>query len=141
MVGAFVLLLVAGLVAFIIWAVKADVDAKHTYYHVYFTGSVSGLSKVSEVRYRGVPIGTVTDIRIDPENVERVRVTVDVSGETQIKEDSVASIEMQGITGVALVQISGGRQSTPNLEAQDGEKISDHPIKTIRLGKTVHGCP
>ena len=115
--GSLVLLLVAGLVAFIIWAVKADVDAKHTYYHVYFTGSVSGLSKVSEVRYRGVPIGTVTDIRIDAENVERVQVTLDVSGETLIKEDSVASIEMQGITGVALVQISGGRQDSADLTA------------------------
>jgi phospholipid/cholesterol/gamma-HCH transport system substrate-binding protein len=121
LVGSFVLLLVAGLVAFIIWAVKADVDAKHTYYHVYFTGSVSGLSKVSEVRYRGVPIGTVTDIRIDADNVERVQVTLDVSGETLIKEDSVASIEMQGITGVALVQISGGRQDSADLTAKPGE--------------------
>ncbi len=121
LVGSFVLLLVAGLVAFIIWAVKADVDAQYTNYHVYFDGSVSGLSTVSEVRYRGVPIGTVTDIRIDPENVERVRVTLDVSGQTPIKEDSVASIEMQGITGVALVQISGGRQDSPDLTAKEGE--------------------
>ena len=94
LVGTFVLLLVAGSVAFIIWAVKADVDAKVTNYHVYFAGSVSSLSNVSEVRYRGAPIGTVTDIRIDPENVERVRVTLDVSGDTPIKEDSIASIEM-----------------------------------------------
>ncbi len=121
LVGSFVLLLVAGLVAFIIWAVKADVDARHTNYHVYFDGSVSGLSTVSEVRYRGVPIGTVTDIRIDPDNVERVRVTLDVSGQTMIKEDSVASIEMQGITGVALVQISGGRQDSLDLKAKAGE--------------------
>ena len=121
LVGAFVLLLVAGLVAFIIWAVKADVDAKHANFHVYFTGSVSGLSNVSEVRYRGVPIGTVTDIRIDPDNVERVRVTLDVSGDTPIKQDSIASIEMQGITGVAIVQISGGRQSSPDLKTEPGE--------------------
>ena len=94
LVGTFVLLLVAGLVAFIIWAVKADADPKVTDYHVYFAGSVSGLSNVNEVRYRGVPIGTVTDIRIDPEKVERVRVTLDVSGDTPIKEDSIASIEM-----------------------------------------------
>jgi phospholipid/cholesterol/gamma-HCH transport system substrate-binding protein len=96
---------------------------------------------VSEVRYRGVPIGTVTDIRIDPENVERVRVTVDVSGETQIKEDSVASIEMQGITGVALVQISGGRQSTPNLEAQDGEKYPIIQSKQSGLEKLFTDAP
>lgn len=141
LVGVLVLLLVAGLVAFIIWAVKADVDAKHTNYHVYFAGSVSGLSNVSEVRYRGVPIGTVTDIRIDPDNVEHVRVTLDVSGETPIKEDSIASIEMQGITGVALVQISGGRQSSPDLKAQEGEKYPVIQSKRSGLEKLFTDTP
>lgn len=140
-VGSFVLLLVAGLVAFIIWAVKADVDAQHTNYHVYFAGSVSGLSKVSEVRYRGVPIGTVTDIRIDPENVERVRVTLDVSGETPIKEDSIASIEMQGITGVAIVQISGGLQDSPGLTAQPGELYPVIRSKRSSLEKLFTDTP
>ena len=141
LVGAFVLLLVAGLGAFIIWAVKADVDAEHTNYHVYFAGSVSGLSKVSEVRYRGVPIGTVTDIRIDPDNVERVRVTLDVSGDTVIKEDSIASIEMQGITGVAIVQISGGRQSSPALEARPGEVYPVIQSKRSSLEKLFSDTP
>ncbi len=141
LVGAFVLLLVAGLGAFIIWAVKADVDAEHTNYHVYFAGSVSGLSKVSEVRYRGVPIGTVTDIRIDPENVERVRVTLDVSGDTAIKEDSIASIEMQGITGIAIVQISGGRQSSPALQAQPGEVYPVIQSKRSSLEKLFSDTP
>ena len=141
LVGTFVLLLVAGLVAFIIWAVKADVDAKVTNYHVYFAGSVSGLSNVSEVRYRGVPIGTVTDIRVDPDNVERIRVTLDVSGDTPIKEDSVASIEMQGITGVALVQISGGRQTSPDLKAKPGEKYPVIQSKRSSLEKLFTDAP
>ncbi len=140
-VGTFVLLLVAGLIAFIIWAVKADVDAKHTNYHVYFAGSVSGLSKVSEVRYRGVPIGTVTDIRIDPDNVERVRVTLDVTGDVAIKEDSIASIEMQGITGVAIVQISGGRQSSADLKVQPGEVYPVIKSKRSSLEKLFTDTP
>lgn len=141
LVGILVLLLVAGLAAFIVWAIKADVEAKHTNYHVYFTGSVSGLSQVSEVRYRGVPIGTVTDIRIDPDNVERVRVTLDVSGDTPIKEDSVASIEMQGITGVALVQISGGRQTSSDLKAKPGEKYPVIQSKRSSLEKLFTDTP
>ena len=141
LVGILVLLLVAGLAAFIVWAIKADVDAKHTNYHVYFTGSVSGLSQVSEVRYRGVPIGTVTDIRVDPDNVERIRVTLDVSGDTPIKEDSVASIEMQGITGVALVQISGGRQTSPDLKAKPGEKYPVIQSKRSSLEKLFTDTP
>jgi phospholipid/cholesterol/gamma-HCH transport system substrate-binding protein len=140
-VGTVVLLLVAGLVGFIIWAVKADVDARHAYYHIYFKGSVSGLSKVSEVRYRGVPIGTVTDIRIDPQDVERVRVTIDVTGDTPIKEDAIASIEMQGITGVAIVQISGGRQTSPDLQAKADERYPVIQSKRSSLEKLFTDTP
>lgn len=122
-VGGVILVLVFGLIAFVIWVVRGDIETERDSYHVYFTGSVSGLSKVSEVRYRGVPIGSVTDIRIDPENVERVRVTIAVAGGTPIKEDSVASVEPQGITGVSFVQISGGTQESPQLKAKRGEKF------------------
>ncbi len=120
-VGISVIALVGGLMAFIIWAVKADVDKDFDYYHVYFRDSVSGLSTVSQVRYRGVPIGSVTEIRIDPENVERVQVTLEVESGTPIKEDSVASVELQGITGTSLVQIRGGSRERPPLTAGPGE--------------------
>lgn len=131
-VGGALLVLVFGLIGFVIWVVKGDIESERDSYYVYFTGSVSGLSKVSDVRYRGVPIGSVTDIRIDPQNVERVRVTIAVAGGTPIKEDSVASVEPQGITGVSFVQITGGTQESRRLKAKPGEK---YPVLRSKPGQ------
>lgn len=122
-VGSFVLVAVAGLVAFVLWLGKAEIDREFDAYNIYFSGSVSGLSVASTVRYRGVPVGTVTDIRIDPDNSERVLVTIEATEGTPIKEDAVAALEMQGITGLVDVQITGGSKNSPLLVAKEGEPL------------------
>ena len=61
-VGSFVLASIAGLMFFVLWLGKAEIDRELDAYHIYFSGSVSGLSVASTVRYRGVPVGTVTAI-------------------------------------------------------------------------------
>jgi len=132
LVGAFLLAATVGLIVFIIWSVKSDTSSSYTIYRAYFSGSVSGLSNGSDVRYRGIPIGRVTDIRIDPDNVEKIRVTMDIVSTTPIKTDSVATIEMAGITGVAFIQIEGGSQTAPALEVAPGRKFP--VIKTKRSG-------
>ncbi len=132
LVGVFLLAAVAGLIGFIIWSVKSDTATQYATYRTYFTGSVSGLNEASDVRFRGIPIGQVTDIRIDPDNVERIRVTMKIVSSTPIKEDSVASVEMQGITGVSYIQISGGSQVSPTLAAKEGQKF---PVITAKLSQ------
>ena len=82
-----------------------------------------GLHAASPVRYRGVPVGTVTDIHIDENNSERVVVTIEVTKGTPIKEDAVAALEMQGITGLVNVQITGGSKDSALLEAGPGEAL------------------
>lgn len=140
-VGSFVLLLVAGLIAFIIWTVKSDVDSITKNYTVYFTGSVSGLNVAGGVRYRGIPVGTITDIRIDPKNVDRVQVTLEISGDTPIKEDTVASVEMAGITGVSFVQIAGGSNESPTLRKAASEKYPVIQSKQSGLQELFSSTP
>jgi phospholipid/cholesterol/gamma-HCH transport system substrate-binding protein len=136
LVGGFLLAAAAGLIGFVIWVVKADRTEGYQIYRTYFTGSVSGLSNTSDVRYRGIPIGRVTDIRIDPENVEHIRVTMEITEGTPIKQDSIAAVELQGITGVAYVQISGGSQASATLVAEPDRKypvIRSQPSKLETL--------
>lgn len=122
LVGTFVLVLVAAGFVFILWIAKAQVSRETTTYLTYFTTAVTGLQTGSVVRYRGIPVGDVTRIRIDPKNPEQIEVTMELDSTTPIKTDSVATLESQGITGVAFIQIRGGRRDSPTLVAQKGER-------------------
>ena len=68
-VGTFVLALFAAAFGVVIFLTRANLEDAPRPYMSYFSGSVTGLQIGSAVRYRGVPVGTVTDIRIDPATV------------------------------------------------------------------------
>jgi phospholipid/cholesterol/gamma-HCH transport system substrate-binding protein len=141
LVGAVVLALVAGLAAFSVWLVKADIDGQADPYQIAFAGSVTGLQQGSQVRYRGVPVGRVTDIRIDPERVEWVLVTVEIDRGTPIRQDTVASLEMQGITGIAFVQLRGGTQASPPLAASAGQALPQIESRRSTLERLFESTP
>lgn len=123
-VGTFVLIVLAGVFGFVVWLGKGAIDREFDRYHIFFTGSVSGLTATSTVRYRGVPVGTVSEIGIDPDNSEQVLVLIEIQRGTPIKEDTVASLEFQGITGLVDVEITGGSRNSPPLEPEAGTKIA-----------------
>ncbi len=116
LVGTVVLALIAGLAGFSVWLVKTDGDRLEARYQIAFTGTVSGLQEGSPVLYRGIPVGRVADIRIDPADVETVLVAVEIDRRTPIKADTIATLEMQGITGIAYVQLAGGSQASARLD-------------------------
>lgn len=121
LIGSFVLLVVAAVFGFVIWLAKIEIDREFAYYRIIFDSAVSGLSVGGDVRYNGIPVGTVTGITIDPDDPSRVDVFIEVASGTPIRTDTVASLEFQGITGVSFVQLSGGSPQSPILEAEDDE--------------------
>ncbi|MEI8393812.1 MAG: MlaD family protein [Rhodospirillaceae bacterium] len=120
-VGLFVLVLASALVAFTLWVAKVELGERRPPYYIYFNGSVTGLKEGSSVRYRGILVGTVSEMRIDPENAERVRIKVSLDATTPIKSDAVASLEMSGLTGNAYIQITGGSREAPLIERHGAE--------------------
>ncbi|WP_259782468.1 MCE family protein [Aestuariispira ectoiniformans] len=128
-VGSFVLAILVGLVASVVWLADVDVDRKVQAYDIFFEGSVTGLQVGNTVRYSGVPVGVVTDIGINKDNVEQVRVTIEVPDDTPIKEDTVASLEYQGLTGVGYVDLRGGTNEAPLLRKTAGQ---EHPVIASR---------
>ncbi|MGH6643801.1 MlaD family protein [Hypericibacter sp.] len=118
-VGLFVLVLIAALAGFVIWISKFNGEQNYAYYTVRFSEDVTGLSVDGPVRYRGVTVGRVTDIRIDPDNPIFVRITIQVSPDTPVVTDTVASLEAQGITGVLYVLLKGGTQGAPRMKVTD----------------------
>ena len=95
----------------------------------------------STVSLHGVPVGEVRNIGIDPDDVERVRVTIEVTAETPVRQDTVASLEQQGITGVANVLLSGGSQRSPPLVAAAGEPRPIIVSQRSSLEQVLEGAP
>jgi phospholipid/cholesterol/gamma-HCH transport system substrate-binding protein len=123
LIGSVVLVALAGIVVFAIWLAKAKLDRESDYYETYFTGSVTGLAVGGDVRFNGIPVGTVEQLQIDPDNPRRVRALLSVQQGTPIRTDTLASLEFQGITGVVYVQLSGGSAAAPMLKgtAHEGQ--------------------
>src|SRR6185369_13108751 len=107
-VGAFVLVLVICGGLFAIWIAKFSGQVTFVPYFTRFSGSVSQMRIDTTVLFGGIPVGRVTDVRIDPENSELARVDFVVREATPIREDSQATIEIQSIAGGVGLQISRG---------------------------------
>ena len=116
LVGAFVLLLGAALVAAVLWLSAGVGGGKpSTAYETIFDESVAGLNLDAPVKYLGVDVGKVRSIAIDPHNPRQVRLGLLIETGTPVKQDSEAVLKSQGLTGIAYVEVSGGSAQAPAL--------------------------
>jgi phospholipid/cholesterol/gamma-HCH transport system substrate-binding protein len=121
LVGLFIALLSAATLAGVLWLSQTDYRGVYDRYYTYMDESVTGLSTDSSVKYHGVDVGRVKEIALDPSNPEQVRLALDLVRGTPIKEDTVAILETQGLTGITTVNLSGGSRASPPLRSQPGE--------------------
>lgn len=119
-VGSFVLLLLAGIFVFILWVAGFQGETVYHPYYARFSGSVSQLRVNSTVNFGGIPVGRVTDVRIDPQDSALARVDFEVRDDTPIRVDSRATLEMQSIAGGVGLSISRG-SSEVNLLPRGSE--------------------
>lgn len=133
LVGLFTLILGAALIAGVLWLGAGGKYRKvYDTYHAYMSESVSGLNLNAPVKYRGVEVGRVWQIALDDGDSERVRLVLKIERGTPVKEDTVAILRVQGLTGIAFVELSGGSRDSPLLDARKGEKPP-----TIRTGPSL----
>ncbi|BBI99484.1 ABC transporter substrate-binding protein [Ferrigenium kumadai] len=140
-VGLFVLILGALLIGGVLWLSGGKSYGKsYDTYLVYMSESVSGLSQDAPVRYRGVQVGRVRHISLAPDNVELVKLTLDIERGTPVKQDTVAVLQVQGLTGIAHVDLSGGSRDSPPLKPWPDEEypvIRTGPSLMLRLDNAV----
>ena len=89
--------------------------------------NVAGLNEGADVRVGGIRKGTVRSIRLPKTPDGEVVVTMDLAKETQaiVKQDSVASIQSEGLLGDKYVEISFGSEEAARLKG--GETIESEP--------------
>jgi phospholipid/cholesterol/gamma-HCH transport system substrate-binding protein len=113
LIGLFVLGLGAAFILGVLWLSTGDLRLRYERYLVYTSESVSGLGVDSAVRYRGVNVGRVAAIQLLRGDPTRVRLALDIVENTPVKANTVATLEMQGLTGLMSVNLTGGTADAP----------------------------
>jgi len=134
LVGLFVIFLGGALVAGVLWLGAGGPRPAHLLYETYIPESVYGLSRDAAVTYRGVEVGRVLSIELDKQNPKRVHLVMEIREGTPVREDTVATLEVQALTGLAHVDLSGGSPDSPPLTAKPGQ---ESPV--IRSEPSVFG--
>lgn len=118
-VGAFVLVVALGAALFVYWYSGTRVHRSYQRYEIYFNGSVSGLEQGAPVRYLGVRVGRVVQMRIDPRDAGRVEVTAAIESTTPISDRTLAELDLQGLTGLLYIDLQetakGAAAPVPSL--------------------------
>jgi len=115
-VGLSTLLLFFGVVIFSIWLARVSLNRDYDLYDINFPGPINGLSQGGEVRFNGIKVGEITKIELTKANPKNVTAHIRIGSDVPIRNDSYATIEPLGITGVSFIQISAGSPNQPLLK-------------------------
>jgi phospholipid/cholesterol/gamma-HCH transport system substrate-binding protein len=102
--------------------------------------SVVGLDSGAEVRVGGVHSGSVRSVELPTKSTDKITVRMDLDRSTHniIKQDSVASIETEGLLGNEYVAISFGSAKGAEV-LDDGTISSEPPLEMSALLKKASG--
>lgn len=131
LIGAFTIAGLLGILGFLMWFAKLQLNQQFAYYEAYFP-EVAGLSVSSQVLFAGLNVGTVKAIELAPDSPDAVRVTLELAEDTPIRVDSRASIDTSAVTGVSQVTITPGMPSSPLLR-----DIASDEVPVIRTSPTA----
>lgn len=123
LIGAFTLLATTALLLFALWAAKYSSEKSWQTYSVVFDEPVTGLSEGSLVQYNGIAVGTVSELRLSPQDPRRVLATLRVQADAPVKTDTRAKMSMSGITGSPFIQLTGGSPQAPLLVDADRREV------------------
>src|ERR1700758_606576 len=131
-VGTFVLAVIFLAFVAVLWLGSTEFGEKAKRYYIFFSGSVAGLNKGSQVQYNGIPVGRVVDIRVDPDNLEQIQITVEINTSiVDIKSDARAYLDSNILNGIATIQIRGGTREASDLIPEPG-----HRYPVIKAGRS-----
>lgn len=106
LVGVFVLAFFFALVGFTIWLASPRDEDDYARYTVYFTDPVAGLDENSAVRYLGVEVGKVENLRFAHDRVDMVKADIVVRKTTPVQSRTTATLSKQAVTGFVSLELS-----------------------------------
>ncbi len=131
--GAFVLVVAALLVAMAAWLTRDT--GEHRSFEISSREGVTGLQTQAPVRYKGVTVGRVQSIALDPQVVGNVLIRIAVDGTAPITPTTFATLGFQGVTGLAFIQLDDAGPTSAVLASSDEQpgRIPMRPSLMSRL--------
>jgi phospholipid/cholesterol/gamma-HCH transport system substrate-binding protein len=117
--GLFTLLLGIGVVATALWFSGETVQNDE--YLLVSRYPVSGLNPQAPVRYRGVTVGKVVDIKFDQQEARAILVKILVQTGTPLTQGTYARLGSQGVTGLSYVMLDDDGKKPEPLVADGGQ--------------------
>ena len=105
-------LILVGFVAIIRGCMRSD-EGMQVYYATF--SDVGGLDEGADVRFGGVRVGRVEEIRIGADGRTQIRVTALVPAKVPVNAASIASIDQISLTAELHLEISSGEPGAPLL--------------------------
>ncbi len=137
LIGAFTLLGLLLALGLGLWASKWTTAGAWSDYEIHFSQAVTGLSTGGQVQYNGIAVGTVRELRLNPEDPRQVIARIRIQADAPVKQDTVARLALTGLTGVAIIQLSGGSPESPRLVAREGERIPRIPAEESAIQRLL----
>lgn len=97
-------------------------------YELLTNGDVMGLRAHAAVRYRGVDVGDVRSIHLDPAHPGRIAIHILVNRDTPVTHSTFGCIEFQGVTGIRFVQLDD-TGSDPALLPSSANRTAQIPMQ------------
>jgi phospholipid/cholesterol/gamma-HCH transport system substrate-binding protein len=130
LVGILVSLILAALAIWLTWLWRAGSKDQTVRYQINFRQhSLSGLQVDGIVTMRGMRVGTIKKIELDPDDIENVRVQIILNKQAAVRTDTEAVVIRNLLTGLASIDLVGTSQTSDLLVAQGNN------LPSIKEGK------
>ena len=140
-VGLFVTIAIVVFIAFVIWLTGRTGVEEMKRYSLLFDSDVSGLAIGGPVKFMGMNIGSVVHMTLDNREDIRIRVDIDVLESTPVDRGTYASLALQGITGVAVVNLASEPGTHAPLEKQPGQEYPVIPVRVVGFSALLSSAP
>ncbi|MEP0233035.1 MlaD family protein [Roseibium sp.] len=122
-IGAFMMATLVSAFGFVYWLAATAESRENVFLKIVFPAPVTGLPVGGQVLFNGIKVGDVSSLDFDPDNPKVVVATVRVKPTTPLRDDTVATLNFTGLTGVAYVDLNGGSLDAPLLLHHDSDEI------------------
>jgi phospholipid/cholesterol/gamma-HCH transport system substrate-binding protein len=122
-IGMFTLAVIAAGFGFVYWFSGSDSGKGRQPVRIVFTGSIAGLSKGSGVLFNGIRVGDVSDVYFDKDQPEQAFAQIEVERDTPVRTDTKARLDVQLLSGAAVVALTGGDRNAAPLTPPPGQAV------------------